>query len=911
VPSRRLFQLGIGRRRNARAEMQEELQYHLDARVAHLVARGMTPEAARAKALRRFGDSFADVSRQLGHSAELKERRLDVRNRMADLRDDVRYALRGLARRRGFTAIAVLTLAIGIGANTAIYSAIDALLLRSLPFREPGRLMDIVQTTGEEGAARMRYPNPWSYPKYGFFRDNARSYSSLALHNAVQTTITGSEPERVSIEEVTAAYLRTLGIGVALGSDFSADLDAGPGARRVAIISDALWQRRFNADPDIVGKSLSLNNQPWEIAGVLPPGFRGLSGRAEALVNLTAFPAEDLNQSWSLEYSLIGRLADGVTPAQAAAEARLIGPRIYDAFPMEKGMLTTSERPATWSAEARSLDTIRAAPALKRSLVVLFGAVALVLLIACVNLANLLVARATSRRQEIAVRLAIGAARGRLVRLLVTESLVLALMGGAASLLVALGGTRLLASVNPQETLRVQGLEGGIGAVSFDSLRLDGRALLFAFAVTAVVGVLVGLLPALRATRSNLVADLKDGSAAAGAGRRLGVSRRSLVITEVALALVLLTGSGLMIRSLGNLLHVNPGFDGRNLLTLRLSIPEGEVMPDSMPGFYERLQEEIAAVPGVQQVSLQDCPPLNNGCNGTIMTFLDRPQQATGNAMVGVHWVSPSWFGTLRVPLERGRLFSETDRLGTPKVVLINQEAARRYFPGEDPIGKKVGVYQGGFHTGAEVIGIVGDVRYGTIDSTARPDVYISYGQARLPRMMVFVRAASDPSALVPSVREAIRRVAPRIPVHDIQPMSRRLASASAQARFSTVLLGAFAAIALSLAVMGIYGVLSFAVAERTREIGIRMALGADRGSVLSLIVREGALLAGVGAVIGVVAALGATRVLRSMLFEVTTNDPWTYGAMIAVLALAALAASWLPARRAAGVDPTIALRRG
>jgi predicted permease len=291
------------------------------------------------------------------------------------------------------------------------------------------------------------------------------------------------------------------------------------------------------------------------------------------------------------------------------------------------------------------------------------------------------------------------------------------------------------------------------------------------------------------------------------------------------------------------------------------------------------------------------------------MTFADRPPSATGNAMIGVHWVSPSWFGTMRVPLERGRLFTDTDRIDGPKVVLINQAAARQYFPGEDPIGKQVAVYQGGFHTGAEIIGVVGDVKYGTVDSTARPDAYISYGQARISRMMIFVRTAGDPAALAPSVREAVRRIAPHTPVYDIQPMSARVASATAQSRFSAVLLGMFAAVALSLAVMGIYGVLSFAVAQRTREIGIRMALGAGRQRVLALVVQEGALLAGAGVAIGLVAALAFSRVLRGMLFEVDNTDPWTYGFMVVVLAGAAFAASWIPARRAAGVDPVVALR--
>ena len=885
--------------------MRDELAFHLEERVAQLMARGMPADQAREEAIRRLGPAYRDVEHQLGNSAELKERRLNVRERLEEFIEDIRYAFRGLAARPGFTAIAVLTLGIGIGANTAIYSAVDALLLRSLPFAEPGRLMDIVQRSSENGTAH------WSWPKYGFFRDNQQSYSSLAVHGSSQTIITGEEPERVPIEEVSAQYLTTLGVRVAEGRDFPADIDATPGARRVTVISDALWQRRFNADPEVVGKTLSLNNQPWEIVGVLPPGFRGLSGRAEALINVSARPADALAEAWSLEFSLIGRLREGVTVDQAIAEASLLGPRIYQAFPMSGGSLTTSKAPERWTAEARPLNTIRVADGLKRSLLVLFGAVGMVLLIACVNLANLLVARAMARKQEIAVRLAIGASRGRLVRLLVTESLVLALCGGVASLAVALAGTRVLSAINPQETLQVQGLDGGIGAVGFEGIRLDASALAFTFVVTVFVGLLFGLAPALGSTKPSLVGDLKEGSGGAGAGRRTGASRRALVVAEVALALILLAGSGLMIRSLGNLLAVDPGFVGDDVLTLRLSMPAGTVAPDSMPGFYERLQAEIAGVPGVQQVSIADCAPLSNACNGTIMTFADRPQSSTGNAMVGVHWVSPNWFNTMRVPLKRGRWFAESDRLGGPKVVVINEAAAKQYFQGEDPIGRRVAVYQGGFHTGAEVIGIVGDVKFGMIDSTAKPDAYISYTQARLGRMMVFARTTGDPTSLAPAVRAAVRRVVPQAPVFDIRSMSSRVATASAQTRFSATLLAMFAFVALSLAVMGIYGVLSFAVAQRTNEIGIRMALGAERGNVLGLVLRDAALLAVIGLCIGLAAALALTRVLRTMLYEVTTTDPLTYVAMAAALLLAVFVASLIPARRAARVDPVIALRKG
>jgi putative ABC transport system permease protein len=904
APRRRLFRLFASRRRT-REEMHDELVFHLEARAAQLIARGVPPDTARAEALRRLGRPLDDAEAWLARSAELKDKRLNMREQIEGVVDDLRYTLRGLARRPAFAAVTIVTLAIGIGANTAIYSAVDALLLRSLPFPEPGRLLDIALVNASDGPAR------WSFPKFAVFRDGQRSYASLALHAPGQVTLSGPDPERVTIEQVTAGYLVTLGLHPSMGSDFPAALDAGPNARKLALISDALWQRRFGADEKIVGRALHIDNDVYEIAGVLPSGFRGLSGRAEALVPITVRHAEDLSEPWSLEFSLVGRLRPGVTPQQAIAEARILGRRVYDAYPMGNGTLTTSTKPELWSAAARPLDAIRVASALRRSLLVLFGAVGLVLLIACVNLANLLLGRASARRQETAVRLAIGATRGRLVRLLLTESIVLALLGGAASVVVAWWGAHLLSVLNPGETLRVQALQGGIGAVGFDAIHLDPRALLFTFTVTLVVGVVCGLVPALQSTRTELTSALKGGGSDVGRGRsrRMGISRRSLVVAEVALALVLLAGSGLMIRSLGNLLRVNPGFDADGLLTLRLSVVPGAVAPDSMPGFYEQLQATVNALPGVKQVALADCPPLNNGCNGTIMTFADRPRTATGNAMVGVHWVTPTWLAAMHVPLMRGRFFGPEDRIGSPRVVVINEEAARRYFPGEDPLGKVVSVYQGGFDKGATVVGIVGDVRYGTVDSTARPDTYIAYGQSRQSRMMLFVRTDGDPAALAPSVRRAIHALAPLDPIYDLRPMTARVASSTAQARFSALLLGLFAAVSLALAVTGVYGVMSFAVAQRTREIGIRMALGADRSNVLALVVRDGAVLAAAGIALGLGGALALTRLLRKMLFEVTPSDPTTFIIIVAVVGLAAMVASWVPARRAARLDPVRALR--
>lgn len=909
---RRLFRLGLRRREVLREQLDDELRFHVDARVEQLTALGMTPDAAMQEALRRMGGPIDQVRDILYHSAERREQRMASREWWSDLRQDIRYAARGLRRTPGFTVIAILTLAVGIGANTALFSAIDAMLWRSLPFREPGRLMDIVLQGPVDPATHASHSDAWSHRKYRLFRDQQQSYSALALHVRRDFVIGGTEPERVSGELVTSQYLATLGIPVVLGHDFPDDAAAAPGTPHTVVIGDALWQRRFNADPAVVGKTLEINGAAYEVIGVVPSAFHGVSGRGDFFIPVTSVMApDDYTNSWSLEYSLIGRLKPQVTPGQAAAEAAMLGGRIYAATPMDKNSVSTGSGGA-WSAAARPLNSIRIASVLRRSLLVLFGAVGMVLLIACVNLANLLLGRAAARKHEIAIRLAIGARRGRLVRLLLTESLMLAGAGGVASVAVAWWGSRLLSALNPQETLQVQGLDSNVGAVSFANIHLDPRALVFTFVVTLVVGLVFGLVPAWQATRPRVADTLKDGNAASRQrGVQIGFSRRTLVVTEVALALVLLAGSGLMLRSLANTLAIDPGFKSDHLLTLRLSVPPGVIAPDSMPGFYDVLQARMAGIPGVEEVALTDCPPLSGGCNGTILTFPDKPQSATNNAMVGVHWVSPSWFHALHIPLKKGRMFEASDRLGAPKVVLINEAAARKFFPNEDPIGRQVAVWQGGFHTGATVIGVVGDVRYGVIDSVPVPDAFISYNQARISRMMVFLRTRGEPTGVISAARAAVREVGPRDPVYDVQTMAARVGAASAQARFSAVLLGLFAAMALTLAGMGIYGVMAFGVTQRTREIGIRMALGANQQSVVAMILLQAAVMSVVGVVIGLVAALGATRVLRTLLFDVTPSDPLTYAAIVVVIAGASLLAAWLPARRAARVNPTEALRRG
>ena len=906
---KRLLRIDPRTRRAIDREMDEELRFYVEARVEHLIARGVPREKARAEALRRLGDT--DTREWLHHSAESRERHMRMHERIDDILQDVRYAARGLLQRRGFTFVAIATLAIGIGANTAIFGAINALLLRPLPFREPSRLME-VNLAGPKGeSGPVMEAGPWSFAKFVVFRDAQRSFQDVALWSDDQFNLTNGDAERVNGENVTARYLATLGITPAVGRDIPAEEDAQQNAPRVMLISDALWSRRFNSDQAAIGRTIDIDGEPFVVIGVLPRTFRGLSGRADVLVPITTRAENQLTKdwAWSLEFTQIGRLKPGVTFEQAAAETKLLGKRVYEAWPMGNAVGTGAR--AAWGAYARPLGDTRVAPAIRRSLLILFGAVGFVLLIACVNLANLLLGRAATRRREIAVRLAIGARRGRIVRLLLTESVLLALVGGAASVLVAWLGTRALSAVNPQSALQAQGL-AGLGIVSFSTIALDRAALVFTLGVALLVGVLFGLLPALSATRVSLQEHLKDGDATMDHTGRLRrtTGRRALVVAEMALAIVLLVGAGLMTRSLSNRLRVNAGFNASNLLTLRLTMSPTQVSRDSLPGFYDALVGRLAGLPGVEQAALADCPPLNGGCNGTVLTVPDRPPANRGTEpAIGVHVVTPGWFKAMQVPLKRGRLFTDADRVGTEKVLLISESAAKKYWPNTDPLGTRAAVWQGGFHTGATVIGIVGDVRYGTIDSLPLPDSYLSYNQSPRSRMMIFVRTTEDPLTLAGPVRQIVHDLSPNYPAYDIRTMSSRIAAATTQARLSALLLALFAGVALVLAGIGIYGVLSFAVSQRTREIGIRMALGASARGVLRLVIGEGAVLAALGAIIGTVAALGLTRVLRSLLYDVAPTDPVTYVTIVVLVAAAAFVASWFPARRAARVDPNIALR--
>jgi len=879
-------------------ELDEEIDFHLslDTMQREHRARGALSSAdARWAARRRFGNltSTREEARQMAGLGFFDT-----------AEQDVRFALRSFRRAPGFTAVAILTLAVGIGANTAIFSAVDAMLLRPLPFKEPDRLMTVNLTVPPRGDTPARDDAPWSYPKAVVFRRAQTVFEDVALWMGFQATVrVGTDAERANFEFVDAHYLPTLGIRPAIGRNFGADEDRTPDGPKVAILSDAFWQRRFNADPAVLGRTLDVDGKAYTVVGVLPAGFRGLSGRAELLIPMMAQPAEQLSQPWSHSYEMLARLEPGVAPELAKSVVRQLGGVVADAYPDPE---IRNER---WGAIGRELDRTRVDPVVRRSLLVLSGAVGLVLLIACANVANLFLVRAAGRRREIAVRLAVGAGRRRLVRQLLTESVVLSCLGGVASIAVAWWGVKMLAALDPSKSLRVQQL-GGLGAVSFESIRLDPTAFAFAAALTILTGLVFGLVPALQSTRPSLVGALKsDGERSRSSSVRGLTSRNVLAIIEIALAVVLLAGSGLMLRSLGKLLGIRPGFDAERVLTMRFTV--NDVGRDSLPGFYDQLIERLEAIPGVTGAGLADCPPLAGGCNGTVLVQRDRPAPAPGTEPeVGVHWATPNWFSTLRVPLQRGRMFARADRLGARKVVIVSESAARSYWPGQDPIGRPVSVGQGGFwNDTAYVIGVVGDVRFGTLDSLPKPDVYLSYHQSPRGRMMMFVRTAGDPLSVVAAARREIAVLAPGVPLYDVRTMRARVADAMSYARFSAVLLAAFGAVALALAALGTYGVVSFGVSQRTREIGIRVALGATRGDVLRLVVGQGIGLAVAGGAIGLAGALAATRVLRSLLYGVAPSDPLTLVAIVALLVAAVVVASWIPARRAAGVHPAHVLR--
>lgn len=833
---------------------------------------------------------------------------------MKTLLQDIQLALRGFAKAPGFTLLAVLTLALGLGANTAIFGVLDAAVLRPLPFPDPDKLVTIHLLAQE---SRSGSPDlfPWSYPKFERFRQSAQGFTAIAGYSGPTNLnlVSPEGPERLAAEEVSGTYFEVLGLEPAAGRLFLPAYDKVPGEPAAVVLSHHLWQSRFGAEPRIIGTTLRFDGRALTVTGVAPPGFRGLSGGADVFVPITLAPffeydgiLTEAGNHWLLA---VGRLKRGTSHAAARAEAARVGAIVDREYRFP-------EQAAPWSAAVRELANSRVDPGFRRSVWLLAGAVGLVLLIACVNLTSLLLVRAVGRRREMAVRLALGAGRGRLVRQVLTETLLLSLGGWLLGLLAASGAVQFLSALAANQAPSGNGV-----SYFFDpaAIAVDGRISLFALALTLVAAAVAGILPAVQASRPGLTEALKGSPPVIGVGR-LAVRRpgiqQALVTAEIALALILLVGAGLLLHSFSRLHALDPGIDPAGVLTVRYAGAEGDLAQREPTTFRQTAITRLAALPGVSSASIGLCPPLGPRCSGSVVNRVDGQtfRIGSGGVRIGLHPVSPDHFRTLGIPIIRGRAITDQDRPGTPRVVVLNETAARRLFPGQDPIGHRMAAatfYFAGGDSAAEVIGIAKDVRYGAYDAEAEPDLY--YPMSYLARFgsagTLFLKGDGDPLRLVDLVKAELRSIDPNLPTFRVMSMEQLAGAALARPRFAATLLGAFAAVALVLAALGLYGVLAFVVAQRTRELGVRMALGATEFHVLGGVLRQGLTLAAAGIGLGLLGAFALQRVMSGLLYDVQPTDPLSLAGASLLLAAAAGLAALIPARRATRADPLVALR--
>jgi putative ABC transport system permease protein len=833
-----------------------------------------------------------------------------------DFFQDIRYTLRLLGRGPAFTAIAVATLALGIGANTAIFAVVHAVLLKPLPFADAERLMLVHMLVPERDRPGVYNESVWSYPKYRTFAASQHVFDEMAFFSGRDLDLSGEgEPQRVRGEVVTERYPSVLGVAPLMGRPFTWDEVHTAGTPRAAMIGYGVWTRRFGGDPAVVGRTIRINATPYTVIGVLPRGFRGLIGTADVWVPLAAFEPSQLTQAQSHSYTIVGRRQRDVSEQTAAAAVEVVGRQVDAAHARrDVGM-------AGWSARANSMYASRADTDVRRAALVLLGAVSFVLLIACVNLTNLVAAKAMARRREVAVRVAIGASRGRIMRQFLAEGVVLSALGAAGGLFVAFALLGTAGAVMPEPdvffrsavtpgTPRIAGA-AGLTRISASMIGLDGMTLAFTGGVALLTAILVSLLPAAQASLLRPVDALKQGKVEGGA--RWIDARAVLVTTQVALALILLTGAGLMIRSAERLRETGIGVDPTGLFTVRIDLPSAAYDSDRGQQFFAQLLERVSALPGVRSAALGLCAPVSGGCNGTIVWFppAKEPFRNGRDPSVGIHWITPRFLDTLGVKLVRGRNITDQDRAGQPKVLLVSETAARRLWPNDDPIGKRMWAGQGSAGSGdpSEVVGVVSDVRYRAIETAPAPDVYLPLAQSYQSRMRLFVRSALDPGTLAPAIAREVRALDGNLPLSELRTMDDRVADAMWRTRIGAWLLSAFAALALLLTAIGIFGVMAQAVAQRTAEIGVRMALGAQAQDVLGLVLRRAAVVTAVGIVIGTGSALLLMRLLAALLYGVEPGDPVTFVSVAALLGVIALVAGYIPARRATRVDAIAALR--
>jgi putative ABC transport system permease protein len=807
------------------------------------------------------------------------------------LLQDARYAVRMLRKSPGFTLVAVLTLALGIGANAAIFSVVNGVLLRPLPFPEPERLVAV--WTAQPAKDLVRGSS--SYPDFADYRDQTASFDGLAATRSRGYTLSSPKgAERIDGARVSWTLFPVLRVTAALGRTFSADEDR-LGGPRVAVIGDALWRRRFGGDPGVVGRPVTLDGEAYTVLGVLPRGFRFDFDLREAEIwTPTALDGKDSIEERGQHYlQVVGRLKPGVPIAAARADLGAVSARLAAAYPQSNTGRTAIVQPLH--------DAIVGAT--RQGLLVLLGAVALVLLVSSANVANLLLARGSEREREVALRSALGASRGRLARQLLTESVLLSLVGGALGLLVAFWGTDGLLALAPADLPRL------------GDVHVDARVLGFTLGVTILAGLLFGTAPALRAARVALVPALSEGGRGGSGGPGARRMRSVLIVAEVALALVLLVGAGLLLRSLGRLLGVDPGFRAESVLTLRLDLPDAHYQkPENVLSFYEKLLPRAAALPGVRSVAAVAPLPFGNSMWVTGIYRKDRPEPGPGEKL-SAHYeaATPGYFETIGIRVTRGRTFSDRDRRGAPRVVLVSESLAARLFPGEDPVGKPVafGVTLDDEDEKApwEVAGVVADVVLDRLDKALEPTFYVPAFQQPWNGVSLVLRAAGSPGTLAEAVRKEVQALDPELPVFHVRTMPELVSASVAQRRFQALLLAAFAAVGLALAATGLYGVMALSVSQRTREIGVRIALGAPARGVLGLVLRQALSLVLLGTAVGLLGALALSRVLSSLLFRVSATDPVTFGIVAGLLLVTALVASYVPARRATRVDPLEALR--
>ncbi len=810
---------------------------------------------------------------------------------MTTLMQDVRYAVRMLLKHPGFTAVAVLSLALGIGVNTATFSVLDAVLLRALPASEPNQLVTVFTQRSAE------LNSGFSYPDYVDYRDRNEVFSGMIAWDGVSLNLsTGDTTERISGQIVTGNYFDVLGVRAARGRTFLPEEDRTPGGAPVAVISHSFWQKQFGADPGILGKQVTINNHSFTIIGVAPAGFTGADRGASPniwvpmMMQAQARPGSEILSRRTTRWLLVmGRLKPGITIEQAQARMSVLAGQLAQANP-------NATEAAIVLAPGDKGHT-RNTSSLAFPLKILMAVVALVLLIACANVANLLLARASSRQKEISIRLAIGASRARLVRQLLTESMLLSLLGGAISFVIALWTTDIFKSFIPNAL----------------DISLDARVLGFTLLLALASGVLFGLAPAFAASRPDLIPALKDEAGTYDQRGRRWNLRSLLVVAQIALSLIVLTGAGLFIKSLQNLQSIDPGFQAENVMVMSLDLRPNGYDEKRGQAFYHELVERVENLPGVESASLARVVRLSLGGSRRSVAIEGYEARPGEEMELDFNNVGTKYLQTMGIPVVRGRDFTEQDRTGAPGVVIINETMASRYFPGQEAIGKRLTypVPPGATQppTTLEIVGVAKDGKYRNLREEQRPSFYTSFLQSYQPNMTLHIRTTGDTGAVLNAVRREVQALDKNLPVFDARTLAEQRSNSLYTEQLSAALLSVFGVLALLLASVGIYGVMAYSVSRRTHEIGIRMALGAQRGDVLHLVLGQGMKLTFIGIGVGLLGAFAVTRMLTSLLYGVTATDPLTYTSVALALAGVALLACYIPARRAMKVDPMIALR--